>query len=252
MPHQAVDQIFRFLPDGEFDRGLIPQSQIVNDVLVTPDDRLYATAENMGRIFEFSSTGDVLKHDFQKFNSKNAFGFDLALGGDTIWAFRPLNGQPEDDYIIGYDLNGQVTHSIDLDVITDKFEGNQDIVGLEVTARGNILALDFSGELFEFTPAGNLVRRLQLPGLPGRMDGAGTRDFTLDHDGNLLVANTFSIPEPSTMSLFASPSALLAFIASAIACRVRDRQRSPTSKQVTTPPRIRSTFAAAARSSSTT
>ncbi len=104
----------------------------------------------------------------------------LAVGPDSTLAnFHSYNGHPQPDWTTIYDLIGGGMFTFDLNIVP----GGEWIGGLRMTGDGHVLAMDRHGVLHEFSPSGQPLGSLSLPGLCDDV-----RDFTIDEDGNIWVA----------------------------------------------------------------
>jgi hypothetical protein len=196
-------QIFKYDSGGNF---LINFGELTGqllaarwkDLLFTPGDRLFGTTGNPHSVQELTVNGNLVNL-VGSFDGTLRFGVSLVLSsdGNTLWNYQPQNG-PGQDFIVGYNLSLTVISFFGLNVlgVPNPFLG-----GLETLSNGDVLTIDRnSGVIYQFAPNGTLLDRVPLSGL-GRI-----WDFTIDGDGNFLVAHTTAastpaVPEPSTLTL---------------------------------------------------
>jgi hypothetical protein len=210
LPPGAIgDQIYVFNANGtliDSFGGLGNGRDDVVDVKLTADDRVIAITDNPGIVYETTLDGTVVRNGFDAFDGEFRFARDLAITGDAIWTYMPQNGRPVDDppndFVVGYNFDGHVAHSIDVGFLTadPKFRTGA-VVSIAPALTGNLLLLDKGGTLFEFTSAGNIIKQIDL----NRLDtyyAPSAEDITIDAAGNVYVLALSLVPpvvpEPST------------------------------------------------------
>lgn len=158
-----------------------------NDIVVTNDDRIYATSwHGTGsdhQMTEFDTSGATV----QTFSptGPSYFHRDAALDpSGTIWVRTPKNGSG-DDLLREFDLSGNELGSFS----TTAAIPDSNLRGLEVTDDGHLWVMESATDtLYELDANGNVVSDLLLEGLSDWIT-----DFTFGPDGEIIVANE-SVP----------------------------------------------------------
>lgn len=176
------DFFYVFEPDGTYDFSFGSLNDNVEDIVVTADDRIFATTSNAGTLWEFDMAGNQIN----KFQIPGYyFGRDLALdttvAGSRLWVYEPKNGAGN-DRIVAYDLSFNEISQFELDHIDNPF-----LAGLEILPSGNLLAAGWDGIFYELEPDGTLADTFTFPEIPA------IREFTLNGDNNIVVVHMNSL-----------------------------------------------------------
>ncbi|MHC4415914.1 MAG: hypothetical protein ACYS0G_11580 [Planctomycetota bacterium] len=158
---------------------------VYNDVVVTPDDRIYVSAwwgtGAADQMTEFDTPGGTV-NTFSP-TGPSYFHRDAALASSTVWVRTPRNG-PGQDLMREFDLAGNQVSSFVTSGLGDL------LTGLRVGANGNLFTYSRNtGALLEVTVTGSLVSTLPL------LDPSiWVTDFTFAADGRILVARGVFCP----------------------------------------------------------
>jgi sugar lactone lactonase YvrE len=179
--------IYVFDQNGTYDTFFVNLNDNVEDLQITPGDRIFAVTNNTMMLNEFNTAGTRLNN----YQVNNFMGRYMALNGSEtrLWCFQAANGAPE-NLIVEYDLDLVNQSSFGLNSI-----GNPMLDGIEVLASGNLLALDgdTGAAFYEFGTTGTLVDTFTLPDL------TSAQAFTLDNQENIIVVHSNSLLGPTSI-----------------------------------------------------
>lgn len=208
--------VYRFTPAGAEVASFGMTLNDYNDFVTAPGDRIFALRDNNRDIVEFTTAGA----NVNSISLFGRFGRLMALDNtaSSLWTYEPINGAvPPGDLLVQYDLALNQLGTIDLEPY-----GNPWLVGLEINAAGEILALLEDARILVFAPGtGDLLRTIVLERL------GEASNLELAADGSLLVshlmpiASVLDIPTLDPLGL-----ALLALALAAVAAFFLARRRA--------------------------